>query len=181
MVEINFENFLPQEGYKIDVRDVEGIDLYSEMADPESLGEEGESSPEFTAHLFRSNDFNISYMEGEPGSILDWHTHPPEEYQINFTVAGRIEVSYRTGDGEVHTVEAGPEELVYLPPGAQNKIKVVGDEPARVYVVYRQIVVQQVEQMVGDADQHTETNPALEIDTLRGIVHAIQDGAVEEY
>lgn len=182
MAEIDFDVLLPQEGFKINVDDVDGIDLYSEMDDPEALGDaDDEQAPDFTAHLFRSNDFNISYLESEPGGVLDWHTHDPDMYQINFTTQGRVEISYRTGDDEVHTVEAGPEELVYLPPGAQNKVKCVGDERVRLYVVYRQMVVPQIEQMVGEADQHPETNPALEIDTIRGILHAIQDDAVERY
>lgn len=177
----DFGPFLPQTGYKMRVEDVGGIDLYEEMDDADELGEADEHPPDFTAHLFRSNDFNISYMESEPGGVLDWHTHSPHMYQINMPVEGRVEISYRDEDDEVHTVEAGPEEMVYLPPGAHNKVKAVGDGTLRLYVVYRQVVVPQVEEMVGVADQHARTNPGLEIDTLRGIVHARQDDAVDEF
>jgi len=175
----DFTPFLPQVGYKMPVEDVEGVDLYEDMGDPDHVGEEGEHPPDFTAHLFRSNDFNISYMESEPGGVLDWHTHTPHMYQINMPVTGRVEISYEDEDGEIHTTEAGPEEMVYLPPGSKNKVKAVGEETLRLYVVYRQIVVPQVEEMVGLADQHARTNPGLEIDTLRGIVHERQDAAEE--
>ncbi len=177
----DFSVFLPQEGYKLRVEDVEGIDLYRDMAEPDSLGEDDEQAPDFTAHLFRSNDFNISYMESEPGGTIDWHTHTPHMYQINMPVAGRVEITYEDEDGELHSTEAGPEEMIYLPPGAKNKVKAVGDETLRLYVIYRQIVVPQVEEMVGAADQHPDTNPGLEIDTLRGIVHDIQDDAVTKF
>lgn len=177
----DFTGFLPQEGYVINARDVEGVDLYEDMSDRDALGEDDERPPDFTSHVFRSNDFNLSYMESEPGGVLDWHTHTPHMYQLNMPIEGRVEISYEDEAGEIHTIEAGPEELVYLPPGAKNKVKAVGDERLRLYVVYRQIVVPQVEQMVGLADQHARTNPGLEVDTIRGIVHAIQDGAVDPF
>ncbi|MDZ7701505.1 MAG: hypothetical protein U5J98_05250 [Halobacteriales archaeon] len=120
-------------------------------------------------------------MESEPGGVIDWHTHTPHMYQIDMPIEGRVEISYEDEEGEIHTVEAGPEELVYLPPGAKNKVKAVGEERLRLYVIYRQIVVPQVEQMVGLADQHSRTNPGLEIDTIRGIVHKVQDGAVDPF
>ena len=63
----NFEGFLPQEGYKIRTDDVEGIDLFDDVDNTDELGNNDESPPDFTAHLFRSNDFNISFMESEPG------------------------------------------------------------------------------------------------------------------
>jgi quercetin dioxygenase-like cupin family protein len=177
----DFTEFLPQEGYKIDAESVEGIDLYEDMDDPDEVGEADESPPDFTSHVFRSNDFNISYMESEPGGVIDWHTHTPHMYQINFPVQGRVEISYLDEDEAIHTTEAGPGEMIYLPPGAHNKVKAVGEEQLKLYVIYRQIVVPQVEEMVGVADQHGRVNPGLEIDTLRGIVHARQEGAVEEF
>jgi quercetin dioxygenase-like cupin family protein len=177
----DLDAFLPQEGYKLTVEDVDGIDLYRDIDDPSELGGDDEQPPDFTAHLFRSNDFNISYMESEPGGTLDWHTHTPHMYQINMPVEGRVEITYEDEEGETHSIEAGPEELIYLPPGAKNKVTAIGDETLRLYVVYRQIVIPQIEEMVGVADQHPETNPGLEIDTLRGIVHDIQDDAVTEF
>jgi quercetin dioxygenase-like cupin family protein len=177
----DFEGFLPQEAYKIEAREVEGIDLYEDTDDGEEVGEADESPPDFTSHVFRSNDFNISYMESQPGGVIDWHTHTPHMYQINMPVSGRVEISYEDEDGEIHSIDAGPEEMVYLPPGAKNKVKAVGDEQLRLYVVYRQVVVPQIEEMIGIADQHARTNPGLEIDTLRGIVHAIQDDAVRKF
>lgn len=177
----DFTSFLPQEGFVIDAREVEGIDLYEDMENPDEVGGADERPPDHASHLFRSNDFNVSYLEAEPGGVLDWHTHTPHMYQINMPVQGRVEISYEDEDGESHTAEAGPEELVYLPPGAKNKVKAVGDERLRLYVIYRQIVVPQVEQMVGLADQHSRTHPGLEIDTIRGIVHQIQDGPVEPF
>jgi len=177
----DFEPFLPQEAYKIRAREVDGIDLYEDAEDVDDVGEADESPPDFTSHVFRSNDFNISYMESEPGGTIDWHTHTPHMYQLNVPIAGRVEISYEDEDGEIRTVEAGPEEMVYLPPGAKNKVTAIGEEQLRLYVVYRQIVVPQIEEMVGIADQHARTNPGLEIDTLRGIVHSIQDHAVDEF
>lgn len=177
----DFDAFLPQEGYKMRVDDIEGVDLYEDADDTDEIGEDDENPPDFTAHLFRGNDFNLSYMESEPGGVLDWHTHTPHMYQLNMPVQGRVEITYLDEDGEEHVAEAGPQEIIYLPPGSHNKVKAVGDEALKLYVIYRQIVVPQVEEMVGVADQHPRTNPGLEIDTLRGIVHERQDGAVEEF
>jgi mannose-6-phosphate isomerase-like protein (cupin superfamily) len=177
----DFGAFLPQVGYKMRVDDVEGLNMYKSMDNPSDLGTSDENPPDFTAHMFRSNDFNISFMKSEPGGVLDWHTHTPHSYQINMPVSGRVEISYEDEDGEIHSTEAGPEEMIYLPPGAHNKVKAIGDETLRLYVIYRQSVVPRVEEMVGVADVTAETNPGLEIDTLRGIVHESQDIAVDEF
>ncbi|PSP91172.1 hypothetical protein BRC87_04085 [Halobacteriales archaeon QS_4_66_20] len=177
----DFTEFLPQDGFKIRVDDVEGIDLYEDAEDADDIGDEDESPPDFTAHLFRSNDFNVSYMESESGGVLNWHTHTPHMYQINMPVQGRVEISYEDEEGEIHTTEAGPEEMIYLPPGAHNKVKAVGDETLKLYVIYRQVVVPQVQEMVGAADQHGRVNPGLEVDTIRGIVHERQHDAVDAF
>jgi uncharacterized RmlC-like cupin family protein len=96
-------------------------------------------------------------------------------------VTGQVEIYYKDENNKIHTTEAGPGEMIYLPPGAHNKVKAVGEDTLRLYVIYRQIIFPQVEQMVGQSDQHSETNLGLEIDTLRGIILKNQDQAVDPF
>lgn len=50
----------------------------------------------------------------EPGARTDWHTHP--EGQVLYVVSGAGRV--QTADGE--TVEIGPGDVVYSPPGEEH-------------------------------------------------------------
>lgn len=182
-MDINFTNLPPQEGFKIDVSKLGGYDLHPEDEEYEMKGDE----PFFdiTTRPFGSNEFHVAYIEGEPGAAIPWHTHTPIMYQTYMPLQGRIEISYKDNDGEVHSVEAGPDEIVYLPAGAHNKIKAIGDERVRMYVIERETLITRVEHLVGDAkglyDPKNDPEYGLELDTLRGNVLEVDDDAVERY
>lgn len=61
----------------IHAHDVEGVCLYEDMEDGAALETADERPPDFTAHLFRSNDYNLSSLVSAPGSGPDWHTPTP--------------------------------------------------------------------------------------------------------
>lgn len=183
MVEINYQNLPPQEGFKIDVGQLGGYDLHPEGEEYEH--DDDEPRFEVTTRPFASNDYHIAYLEGDPGATIPWHTHTPIMYQTYIPLQGRVEVSYRDNDGEVHTTEAEPDEIVYLPAGAHNRVRAVGDERVRVYVIERETLIPRVEHLVGDAaglyDPKNDPEHGLEIDSLRGNVLEVDDAAVERY
>lgn len=183
MTEINFGNLPPQEGFTIDVRALDGYDLHPEGETYEHAGEE----PPFdvVTRPLGTNEFHLAYIEGDPGDAIPWHTHTPIMHQAYIPLEGRIEVSYRDNDGEVHSVEAEPDEIVYLPAGAHNKIKAVGEGRVRMLVVERETLIPRVEQLVGESeglyDPQEDPEYGLEIDTLRGRVLQREEGAVEPF
>lgn len=183
MVDINYQNLPPQEGYKIDVRKLEGFTVH-----PGNPPDEGPTPPRFLGRAFGSNDFHITYIEMEPGEMLPWHTHTPIMQQIYMPLKGRVKVSYVDNDGDEHDVEGGPYELIYLPPGAHNQIECVGDEDLHMQVVERETLITRVEHLINDNtdaddvyDPKNDPKYGLEIDTLRGRVLEMQEGAVESY
>jgi len=183
MVDINFANLPPQQGFKIDVRELEGYSLHPEDEEYEHAGDE----PPFdvSTRPFAANDFHVAYAEGDPGCVIPWHTHTPIMYQTYMPLQGRIEVAYKDNEGETHSVEAGPQEIVYLPAGAHNRVEAVGDERVKLYVVERETLIPRVEQLVGDAegiyDPKTDPEFGLQIDSLRGNVIDADEDAVTEY
>lgn len=180
MVDINFENLPPQQGFKIDVRKLGGYTLVDEATETEE-----EPMMDLVTRPLGTNDFHVAYIEGEPGQALAWHTHTPIMHQAYLPLAGRVEVSYRDHDGEAHSVEAGPNEIIYLPAGAHNKVKVVGEERLRLYVIERETLIPRVEQLVGDSDglydPKEDPEYGLEIDTLRGRVLQRDEEAAQPY
>lgn len=183
MVDINFTNLPPQEGFKIDVAKLGGYDLHPEGEEYEH--DDDEPRFDIVTRPFGSNEFHIAYIEGEPGATIPWHTHTPIMYQTYMPLQGQVEVSYKDHDGEVRSTVAGPKEVVYLPPGAHNKIKAVGDERLNMYVIERETLITRVEHLVGDAaglyDPKNDPEYGLEIDTLRGHVYEVEEDAVERY
>jgi len=183
MVDINFANLPPQEGFKIDVSKLGGYSLHPEDEEYELAGDE----PEFdiVTRPFGSNEFHVAYIEGEPGSAIPWHTHTPIMYQTYMPLQGRVEVSYKDHDGETHSIEAGPDEIVYLPAGAHNKIKAVGDKRVKMYVIERETLITRIEHLVGESegiyDPVKDPEYGLEIDSLRGHVLEQDEDAIEPY
>lgn len=77
----------------------------------------------------QTDDISIIWSEAEPGASLAWHSHSPDFYQILMTVRGECRYYYKDNEGETRTVETGPQEIFYLPGGAENRREVIGDEP----------------------------------------------------
>lgn len=75
--------------------------------------------------------FGFNVYIAEPGERLPWgyHYHPDHE-ELFYVVAGRLVLD--TPDEEI-PVEAG--DAVFVPAGAKNRARVVGEECARVIAV----------------------------------------------
>jgi len=116
-LDLAFENFPPEEGYKIDFKRLKGN--HHKKAD--ELRDEWEPEFDVVARAFGGNELDIAYIEGDQGQAINWHTHVPSVYQVYIPLAGWAEISYVDNEGETHTTEAGADELVYLPPGAHNR------------------------------------------------------------
>lgn len=184
MVEINFKNLPHQEGFKVDLSKIGSYDLHPDEDDYE-LKDAGEPVISKSGRAFGSNDMHVSWIEGEPGEAIPWHTHTPIMYQLYVPFQGRVAVNYKDNDGEPHRTEAGPEELVYLPPGAHNKIELIGDEDVKLMVIEYETLITRVEHLVGDSkgiyDPKEDPYYALELDTLRGRVLELDEHCVTRY
>lgn len=182
---INFANLPPQQGYKIDYRKLQSYDLHPDGVESYDLGE-GQPMMDVLSRPLGTNDFHISYIEGEPGSAIPWHTHTPIMQQAYIPIAGRVRVSYKDNDGEVHSTEAEQGEMAYLPAGAHNKIEAVGEERLEMLVVERETLVGRVEQLLEDGsegvyDPQEDPTYGLEIDSLRGEALHVDEASTEPY
>jgi len=183
MVDINYQNLPPQEGFKVDVREMDAFSPHPESEEDES--EEGPNPPSYLGRAFGSNEFHITYIEMEPDELLPWHTHTPIQHQIYMPLEGTVRVKYVDNDGEEHSVDAEPFQLVYLPAGAHNQIENAGDDTLKLQVIERETLIPRVEHIVGESedlyDPKNDPKYALEIDTLRGEVLQRQEQATERY
>lgn len=177
--EIHFENFANQQGFVIDTEKVD-LDSYSLSTDEEEQDEQPN-----IVRVFGSNDYHLTYKEAEPGHEIDWHLHSPSMYQVGIPIQGEYKWYYKDEDGEEHSTVIGPGEVAYLPPGAYNKLEVVGDETHKAFVIEKEVGVPRVEHLVGDADDVYDpwNDPVwgLWLDTYRGEVWEKDDDAVREF
>lgn len=176
--ERNFEYFAKQEGFKIDPERLD-FDAYK-LHPEEATGPQRDS-----VRAFGSNDFHVSWAHADPGVVWPRHTHSPGHYQLAIVISGEAIWYYIGNDGSEHSVTVSAGELLYLPPGAHNKIEVVGDEQYTVAIIERENGIQRIEQIVDDPD--TVYDPwndpewGLWLDTLRGDVHEIDENAVTRW
>jgi quercetin dioxygenase-like cupin family protein len=75
---------------------------------------------------------NVEIVLGEllPSGIAEAHFHSGTE-QVVYMLEGRIEVEM---DGEKEKL--GPGDTVYFPPGQKHRVVVLGDQPAKLLVIY---------------------------------------------
>ncbi len=78
-----------------------------------------------------ATEFGLNVYIAEPGERLPWgyHYHPEHE-ELFYVIAGRLVLD--TPDEEI-VVEEG--DAVFVPAGAKNRARVVGEERARVIAV----------------------------------------------
>ena len=75
---------------------------------------------------------NVEVVLGiiDPGGQAEPHFHTDIE-QVIYLLEGRVEVGMR-GEKE----EMDPGDAVYFPPGEKHQVDVLGDQPARLLVIY---------------------------------------------
>ena len=75
---------------------------------------------------------NVEVVLGiiDPGGQAEPHFHSDIE-QVIYLLEGRMEVGMR---GEKERMEPG--DAVYFPPGEKHQVDVLGDQPARLLVIY---------------------------------------------
>ena len=75
---------------------------------------------------------NVEVVLGviDPGGQAEPHFHTGIE-QVIYLLEGRVEVGMR---GEKEKMEPG--DAVYFPPGEKHQVVVLGDQPARLLVIY---------------------------------------------
>jgi len=75
---------------------------------------------------------NVEVVLGiiDPGGQAEPHFHTDIE-QVIYLLEGRVEVGIR---GEKEKMEPG--DAVYFPPGEKHQVDVLGDQPARLLVIY---------------------------------------------
>lgn len=182
MVEINFDNLPLQRGFIIDPSSVELWDYFPESQDS------GEPEPKLN-YVFKSDSMHVVYAELPPETRLPWHTHEPHTSQLYWVLEGTMKSSYKDNQGEVHSTEAAADDgtLVYLPPGAHNRLENTGESTLKI-LSFKEgggTVRGRLEHYVGKPDQHYDpkTLPGAGLDLLprRGHVFNRQEDAVDEW
>ena len=77
-----------------------------------------------------AKNMEIVLGELDPSGIAEPHFHSGTE-QVIYLLEGRIEVEMR---GEKEKLEPG--DTVYFPPGEKHQVVVLGDQPAKLLVIY---------------------------------------------
>ena len=168
---LNYEQMADQTGYKVSIDDSETFDLLPEMDNSMAC-----RLPMFT------NDIKLTVIEGEPGDIINWHTHTPNLDQINVCIEGEIEFTIQQEDSSQQVLRAGPGEVVYVPAGARHTVEVVGDEYNQTLSIYRHdhIARQEIlEQEWSGYDMHTWPI-SLWVDVMRDEVVEKDENAISE-
>jgi len=169
--EMNYDQMPEQKGYKVSIDESETFELLPEL-DNSMLCR----LPTFT------NDIKLTVIEGEPGDIINWHTHTPNLDQINVCLEGEIEFTIQQEDGSQQVLRAGPGEVIYVPAGGRHTVEVVGDEYNRTLSIYRHDHVARMEMLEpGYAGYDMNTWPiSLWVDVMRDETVAKDDDAVTD-
>ena len=129
-----------------------------------------------------TNDIFTTWTEGDPGDYFDWHSHSPTMYQILINLEGECVWYYKDNNGEEQSVKAGPNEVVYLPGGAENKVEVVGDERNKHIGVFPRVPYPRLEQLLGlegaKYDPKTELPVGLWYDNVRDEPYIMDENAI---
>lgn len=141
--DIDYSALPRQRAYSVD------IDACPLFGDP-SGGEDW--SQQFKVPM-QTSDLTVAWSTGEPGDVVDWHTHMPTVYEILVPLRGRAIWHFRDNDGAEKRIEAGQGEMVYLPAGAENKMEVVGDEPLELLSIFPNESITRVGQLLGGVDR----------------------------
>jgi quercetin dioxygenase-like cupin family protein len=168
---LNYDQLADQTGHKVRIDDSETFELLPEMDNTMLC-----RLPVFT------NDIKLTVIEGEPGDIINWHTHTPNLDQINVCLEGEIEFTIQQEDGSQQVLRAKPGEVIYVPAGARHTVEVVGDEYNQTLSLYRHDHVARVEILEPDwagYDMHTWPI-SLWVDVMRDETVAKDDDAVSE-
>lgn len=182
-MDIDFTSLPKQQGYTIDIEELENFELHPD-ADEYEHSEEDTPEPKLSARMFEGNEVKAAWIEADPGEAIPWHTHDPDQYQLLFPFQGRVKVSYIDNDGSEHETEAEAMTMVYLPSGAHNRIEAVGEESLKLLAIERKTAVSRVEQVIAEVPgvyDEKDASSALNLDTLRGVVHDIDEDVVSPY
>lgn len=174
---VNYKNLPKQQGYKIDLSklDMDSYQLYSD----DSVATPG------VVRAFGGNEFHITYKQADPGHTIPWHLHSPTNYQVALPITGEFKWFYKDNSGNERSTTIGAGEMAYLPPGAYNKLEVVGDERHEAFVVERESGVPRIEHLIGDDenvyDPWEDPVWGLWLDTYRGKEWVVDENAVTRY
>lgn len=141
--EKDYSNLPPQDAFKVTAKSTKTIPYEREIQVYTSI---------------KTNDIVQNWITAEPGAVIDWHTHAPDMYQIHTIIEGECTWHYRDNDGETRSIVGREGEVVFLPPGAENKVEVTGDEPLVEIGTTRRSRTGRLERLSGESD--TQTTPS---------------------
>lgn len=181
MVEINYSRLPPQRGFVVEL---DAIEPHT------NLGQADDQTPPRICRPIGTNDMHVTYARADEGDILPWHTHNQAMYQIIVQLEGRRRQYYKDNNGDVHSTEVGPGEMLYLPNGAHNRVEYI-EGPSRSFAIEcHETWNARMDQVVGptsdEASSDNTYDPAdphwgLWYDNLRDVVHSVDENAVREY
>lgn len=160
----NYQVLPDQLAYRILIDEVDHFDLNTTQAYP----------------LIFTTDFKCFLLEGSPGDRIEWHRHMPNVDEVIIVLEGQLKCSLRQEDG-MQDIEIYPDELLYLPGGAEHELEVIGEVDHRSFVVFPSTRVDREELLqAGDHPYDPDDRPvALWVDRERNDVVAIDEDAVQ--
>ena len=172
--DIDYSALPEQRPYKIDATQAPVI---------KEAGKADDEKPATIRSVALTNNLITTWTTGEPGSVIPWHSHSPEMYQILFNIEGECVWHYKDNDGETQSIHGGPGEAIYLPAGAENKVEAVGDEHHTHIGVLKRPRVPRLEHLLGDTDglyDHSEFPAAFVYDDMNDkLVRSVGSPVVE--
>lgn len=169
--DLNYDQVPDQTGYLVDIDDSKRFQLLPEWDNSMMC-----RLPVFT------NDIKFTVIEGDPGDVINRHTHTPDLDQINVCIEGEIEFTIEQEDGSEQVIRAEPGQIVYVPAGARHSVEVVGDEPNRTFSIYKHNHVARMEILEQDWNGYDmDVWPiSLWVDVMRDEVVEKDEDAVSE-
>jgi quercetin dioxygenase-like cupin family protein len=107
---------------------------YDALPDQGPIKIKNDSAPDYEQEswvngIAKTNGISVSWVKGEPGDVIEWHTHGPDYYQILVCLQGVNRWYYRDNNDEEQSIDVEAGETLFLPGGITNKEEVLGDEP----------------------------------------------------
>jgi mannose-6-phosphate isomerase-like protein (cupin superfamily) len=181
-MEVNFENLPKQEGFAIDIQELELWDYV-----PNS--KEFEGPIPVLNYAFRSDSLDVIYMEIPPGGVLPWHTHEAHTAQLYWMIEGVLKTNYKDNEGKIHSklMRAQDKELIYLPAGAHNQLENPSDNISKAFSFKEGggAIIGRIEHIVGNKQNHYDPkslpSPGLDILPRKGVVLDSQQTCIEDW
>lgn len=165
VVEKNYDSLPDQGPVKIDNELGPGYDVETEWD---------------ASGIARTDDVGVSLVAGDPGDVIDWHTHAPDFYQLLVCITGTNRWYYLDAEETEQHIDVEAGETLFLPGGITNKEEVIGDERHAHITITPRVWMDRWEYFDPDEYPRDYFAGAFEYDSFNDTVLSIDDEAIIE-